>query len=164
MQGRTGQELPELQSDLQQDTGVNVSTKLESVTLAVIRHQLFHFRLLMSQGIWEIPQDTIHCPIRSMVQHRWACVQACGGQTNWVPVWITVMKYQQNGLVRCFIWSSGCLWIQLSVGWYFSFPNYVASFHSSTLPSPYQYRCPVLIFPPTLKSNKFAFIFLSSVF
>ncbi len=84
--------------------------------------------------IWEeIPQDTIRRLIRSMPRHCQACIQARGGHTNyWVPFWVAAMKFQQNGLACCIIfslWFSGCLWIQPSVGWSFSFPsNDVASF------------------------------------
>ncbi len=55
--------------------------------------------------IWEeIPQDTIHRLIRSMPRRCQACIQACGGNTNyWVPFWVAEMKFQQNGLACCIV-------------------------------------------------------------
>ncbi len=135
-----------LQNDLQQATGVNVSDQTirnklhegglraqrplvgpvltdqhRGVRLAfAIKHQLSGALV----QIWEeIPQDTIRRLIRSMPRRCQACTQARGGHTNyWVPFWVAAMKFKQNGLACCIIfslWFSGCLW-----------QNDVASFRS----------------------------------
>ncbi len=80
--------------------------------------QELHYALVQ---IWEeIPLDTIHRLIRSMPRRCQACIQACGGHTNWVRFWVAAMKFQHNVLACCIIfslWFLECLWIQPSVGW-----------------------------------------------
>lgn len=74
----------------------------------------------------------------------------------WVPFLVAAMKFQQNGL------DFQGVFIDPFVGQKLSFQkNNVASFHSETLPSPYQYRYPALfssffvplIFPPVYFTN-----------
>ncbi len=56
---------------------------------------------------WEIPQETFRRLIRRMPRRCQVCIQARGGHTNyWVPFWVAAMKFQQNGLACCFIFST----------------------------------------------------------
>ncbi len=94
--------------------------------------------------------------------HCQACIQARGGHTKYgVPFWVAAIKFQQNGLACCIIfslWFSGCLWIQPSVGWSFHFHQTMwHPFVPNTLPSPYlyQYRYPAWYFSP-LRSDVFS--------
>ncbi len=102
---------------------------------------------------WEIPQETFRRLIRSMPRRCQVCIQTRGGHTNyWVPFWVAAMKFHQNGLACCIIFSlrfSGCHWIHPSVGWSFNFHQTMwHPFFPNTLPSPYQYRYPGRYFPP----------------
>ncbi len=122
--------------------------------------------------IWkEIPQDTIRRLIRSMPRRCQVCIQARGGHTNyWVPFWVAAMKFQQNGLACCIIFSlwffgvslnSALCWliILISIKW-----CGILSFLTH-YPVHISYRYPAWYFSP-LRSDvfsKYSFNFLSSV-
>ncbi len=112
--------------------------------------------------IWEeIAQDTIRCLIRSMPRCYQACIQACGGHTiYWVPFRVAAMKFQQNGLACCIIfslWFSRCLWIQplCRLIIFISIKQCGILFFPNTLPRTYRYRYLARYFSP-LRSDMFS--------
>ncbi len=110
--------------------------------------------------IWEgTTQDTIRHLIKSMPRCCQACIQAHEGHTNyWVPFWVAAMKFQQNGLACCIIFSLDFRGVfEFSPLWVDNFNFHQTMWHPfvpNTLPSPYQYRYPGWYFSP-LRSDVF---------